>query len=318
MTDTDSTRHALITGILDFLAAQDLLAHEEVRRVLEHEIDDAGPDALSALKARLTTDHGWDFYPRDPLAQRIHHLLADRFLDAGSHILGAHHFAAVSRSPLVLFSNHLSYADANVVEILLRRTGETGLSERLTAIAGPKVFTDRQRRFSSLCFGTIKVPQSAEVSSGEAILSARDVARAARRSIEVAHERLEAGDALLLFGEGTRSRDRRMQQILPAVSRYLDLPGTCVLPIGLVGPETLFPVEGAILQPTRVVMSVGPPLRADALLSYAARDRRVAVDAIGLAVAELLPVSYRGVYENVDVLGRAALALARARQAAAL
>jgi NADH-quinone oxidoreductase subunit N len=38
------------------------------------------------------------------------------------------------------------------------------------------------------------------VSSGEAVLNARDVARAARRAIEVAHERLAAGDALILFG----------------------------------------------------------------------------------------------------------------------
>ena len=65
-------------------------------------------------------------------------------------------------------------------------------------IASPDglVFTSRERRFSSLCFGTIKVPQSADVSSEEAVLSAREVARAACRAIDVAYERLTAGDAL--------------------------------------------------------------------------------------------------------------------------
>ena len=47
-------------------------------------------------------------------------------------------------------------------------SGDAALANRLTAVAGPKVFTSRERRFSSLCFGTIKVPQSSEVASGEA------------------------------------------------------------------------------------------------------------------------------------------------------
>ena len=190
-------------------------------------------------------DIGWGYYPPDPLARRIHHLLADRFLQADSHLAGADHLANALTGPVAIFANHLSYADANVVEVLLRRSGGATLADRLTAVAGPKVFADRQRRFSSLCFGTVKVPQSSGVSSEDAVLSPREVARAARHSIEVACGRLGAGDALLLFGEGTRSRTGAMQPMLPGVARYLDVPGTWALPVGLTGPEALFPVDEA-------------------------------------------------------------------------
>lgn len=291
-------RAVVVDAILDFLADQDLLTRQEIRLALESEIDRAGPEALHALKARLVADSGWDFYPRDPLAQRIHHLLADRFLAAGSELRDAHHLANLGDAPLVIVANHLSYSDANVIEILLQRGGGAALANRLTALAGPKVFTSRVRRFSSLCFGTVKVPQSAEVSTGEAALNAREVARAARRSIDVALGRIREGDALLLFGEGTRSRTGEMQPMLTAVARYLEVPGTLVLPVGLTGSEALFPVDVATITPSRLVAQLGRPLRADALFGEANGDRRVVMDRIGLAVAELIPPRYRGVYAH--------------------
>jgi len=298
-------RDSLVAAILEFLAGQDLLTLQDIRAGLEHEIDGAGADALLHLRTRLTTDNGWDYYSPDPLARRIHHLLADRFLDPGSQIEGGSYLAEVRNAPLAIFANHLSYADANVIEILLRRGGCAAIADRLTAIAGPKVFTNRERRFSSLCFGTIKVPQSAEVSSEEAALNAREVAIAARRSIEVARSRLCAGDALLLFGEGTRSRTAAMQRMLAGVARYLDVPGTWVVPAGLVGPEALFSVADSTLRPARVVLQFGRPLRASALLAGARRDRRIIMDAIGLAIAEVLPPAYRGVYAADDVFPEA-------------
>jgi 1-acyl-sn-glycerol-3-phosphate acyltransferase len=197
---------------------------------------------------------------------------------------------------MLMLANHLSYADANVVEVLLQRGGASALASRLTAIAGPKVFTSRERRFSSLCFGTVKVPQSADVSSGEAQLNPRDVARAARQSIDVALARLAGGDLLLLFGEGTRSRTASMHPMLPAVARYLDLPGTWIVPAGLTGSESLFPVDARTVHAARVSMRIGRPFRADALMASAGGTRRHVMDAIGLAIAALLPPSYRGVY----------------------
>jgi len=298
-------RDTLIAAILEFLGDQDLLTAEDVRRALEREIDAAGDEALLALRERLTEDHGWGYYPPDPLARGVHHLLAETFLDAASRVNGAGHLATVAGAPVIICGNHLSYADANVIEVLLHRSGGAPVADRLTAIAGPKVFTSRQRRFSSLCFGTIKVPQSAEVSSEQAVLSPREVARAARQAIEAARERLTAGDALLVFGEGARSRTGAMQPMLAGVARYLETADAWLLPIGLTGTEALSPVGAEGIRPARVVMTVGRPIQAAALRANAAHERRLVMDAVGVAVAELLPPPYRGAYGESDRLGEA-------------
>jgi len=310
-----AVRDAVIGGILGFLGHHDLVTLGEIRSALAGEIDAAGPAALLSLRERMTTDHGWGYYPPDPLARRIHEVLAGRFLDCESALVGGHHLAPLAHAPVAFFANHLSYADANVIQILLQRGGAGELAHRLTAIAGPKIFSSRERRFSSLCFGTVKVPQSTDVSSGEAVLNARDVARAARQAIDVARTRLDAGDALLLFGEGTRSRTGGMQPMLAAVARYVDAPRLWVVPAGLTGPEVLFPIDDARVRPARAELRVGQPFPAANLLARAKGDRRVVMDAIGLAIAEVLPAAYRGAYGDPGALRDASDALRDARDA---
>ena len=292
-------RDPLIAAITTFLAGQDTHVLAEIREALEREIDGAGPDALLQLGERLANAGAdWNYYPRDPLARRIHHLLADRILERDSGLFGIEHLATVAGSPVVIFANHLSYSDANLLEVLLYRGGGAALSDRLTVVAGPKVYSSLKRRFSSLCFGTIKTPQSSGLSTEDAVMNTREVARAARRSIDIARERLSLGDALLVFAEGTRSRTTGLQQMLAGVARYLDCPGTWVVPMGIVGTEALFPIGEDTLHPVRAVTRVGRPIRARALRDAAGGDRRLMMDGVGVAIAELLPAEYRGAYAD--------------------
>ena len=289
-------RDAFVAAITDFLSDRDPAALREIRAAVGDTIDAAGSEALLLLNKRLAgAGADWTYYPPDPLARRIHHALADKLLPDDCALHGTEHLAAVAGTPVVIVANHLSYSDANLLEVLLHRAKQE-VAERLTVVAGPKVYSSLKRRFSSLCFGTIKTPQSSAVSSGDAVMNPREVARAARRCIDIAHARLGQGDALLVFGEGTRSRNQEMQQMLTGVTRYLELPGTLVLPVGITGTEAMFPLGEERLHSVTVIAHVGRPMRAGELFEETGGDRRVIMDRIGAAVAALLPESYRGVY----------------------
>jgi 1-acyl-sn-glycerol-3-phosphate acyltransferase len=306
-------RDTLINGITTFLKDHDPSTLAQIRESLGREIDGAGADAMARLNERLGDSGGdWTYCSHDPLARRIHHVLADSLLHRESAILGLEHAAAVAGQPVVIFANHLSYSDANLLEILLQRFGGSVLADRLTVMAGPKVYSSLKRRFSSLCFGTIKTPQSSALSSEDAVMNPREVARAARLSIESAHERLEQGDALLVFGEGTRSRSSGMQPLLPGVSRYLEGPQTWVLPAGITGTEELFPVGDDALHSVPIRVRFGRPFFSHALQERANDDRKLMMDTIGVAIAGTLPPEYRGAYgDDAEDLDGARELLAR-------
>jgi 1-acyl-sn-glycerol-3-phosphate acyltransferase len=296
MTYATCGREPLVDAIVRFLAREHASDVREIRACVERAIDEAGPGAIDSLTSRLAgTGTDWTYYPRDPLARRIHHALAPRVLH-NPVVSGIEHLDRVVGQPVVMFANHLSYSDANVLDVVLQNAGAALLADRLTVVAGPKVYSSVTRRFSSLCFGTIKVPQSTERSSEEAVMNARDVARAARRALETAAERLRLGEALLVFPEGTRSRSAKMQQFLSGTARYLAAAGIHVLPVAIAGTERLFPIDAGELHPVPVTVTFGRPIHADALREKSRGDRRQMMDSIGMAVADLLPSEYRGVY----------------------
>lgn len=288
---------SLIEQIVAFAGDRPVDELSDLRRRLEQVLATEGNRAVAQLVRRLmTTGTDFTYYPPDPLARRIQHEVATLALTEACVLLGAENLARVGDRPVVLLANHLSYSDANLLEVLLRRAGLDAVADRLTVVVGPKVYSEPYRRFSSLCFGTVKTPQSTARSSAEAVMSPREVARLARETIAVALEREEAGDALLIFVEGSRSRNGSMQRALQGVARYFEVPERLIVPIGIYGSERLVPVGVERLQATQVTCRVGRAVEAGTLAARAGSSRSLRMDAIAVAIARLLPPEYRGVY----------------------
>ncbi len=287
----------LAGAIAGFLARKGGIQDSKVRPVVQGIIDEAGTDAVNRLRSRLSQPaDAFSYYAGDQLSRSVHHRLASVVLRKPPVVEHRERLSAVYGRPAIIVANHLSYSDANVIEVLLHQSGHAEIADRLTAIAGPKVYSDVTRRFSSLCFGTIKTPQNEQVSSGEAAMSARDVAVAARQTLAAAQARLQAGDTIVLFPEGTRSRTGAMQSFLPGVSRYFEKDDVMIVPIGLTGTDHMYGIGEGTLGNAAITMTIGTPVTAGDVRALVGDSRRAFVDHLGAAVAQALPPQYRGAY----------------------
>ncbi len=268
-----------------------------LREALAPVFASAPPEEQRALLHQLlTTGDGWGYFPPCALARRVNLTLGHLTVLPSSRLIGAERLTALQGREVVYLANHLSFSDANLLAYLLEREGHSAACDRLCVLAGPKVFTDPFRRFSSLCFGAIKLPQSPTRASGEAVMPRREVARVAAATIAASMERLALGDHLLIFVEGARSRSAAMQPALGAVSRYLERPSTLLVPLGIVGSEQLVPIGEEHGHPTEVTIHIGAPIEAAQLWRAAEHKRGLLMHAVGAAIAQLLPPTYQGYY----------------------
>jgi 1-acyl-sn-glycerol-3-phosphate acyltransferase len=290
-------RDGLVESILSLTGHTDSALGPELRARLDAWTTRVSDEGLRRFVERIaTTGNAWDYNEPDPVARELSHHVHSFIVEPGSELLHAEGLDVARARPGIMLINHLAYGDCNVVEHLMAEAGCEDLAQRLTAIVGPKVFMTTLRRVASLSFGTIKIPQSQSRASEEALMSPREAARISRRTIEAARSRLEKGDLLLIFVEGTRSRDGRMQRALAGVSRYLDSADAVLIPVGLVGSERIQEIDKEWLHPARVTATVGEPIEAAVLLERCGRHRTLTMDVCGLLIAELLPPEYRGFY----------------------
>lgn len=297
--DIPSAQAALLEQAVSFLGNRPPQEIAEFRRRVSNVLAAADHDEIRNVLERIrTTGREWGYHPPDAFARRVHYAMADVVLTPDSCLEGGDVLDTAGSGSLVFLPNHLSYSDANLFEILLHRAGHDRIADRLSVIAGPKVYSELFRRFSSLCFGTIKTPQSSSRSTGEAVMPPREVARLARASIQAAADRRAAGDHLLVFVEGTRSRTGGMQPTLAAISRYFEDGSPRLVPVGITGSDKLVPVEDERMHPTRVVVRIGRPVDSEQLRRRCGGNRRLMMDVIGLLIARLLPHEHRGVYSD--------------------
>ncbi len=129
-----------------------------------------------------------------------------------------------------------------------------------------------------------------------------DRARADVEAFRTAERILEQGHVLLIFPEGTRSRDGRLQRARDGLAMLALRTGSPIVPIGVADSDRVWPRGQKLPRPrpgTRVTVRLGLPFRlADELPEGLSRKeaKAAATELIMRRIAALLPPRQRGAY----------------------
>ncbi|WP_153395904.1 lysophospholipid acyltransferase family protein [Ornithinicoccus halotolerans] len=185
--------------------------------------------------------------------------------------------------PVILASNHLSFADSVVIPLTAPR--------QVAFLAKAEYFTGRGVR------GAISREWFTAIGS---IPVERENTRAAQQSLDLALDHLRAGGAFGIYPEGTRSRDGRLYKGRTGVA-WLALEARCpVVPVALRGTNELQPVGARFPRRVRFSVEFGAPIdftgRFDGV--PAGRARRIATDEIMAAIQAMSGQELAGTYNE--------------------
>jgi 1-acyl-sn-glycerol-3-phosphate acyltransferase len=192
--------------------------------------------------------------------------------------------------PVIVASNHLSFADSLVIPIVAPR--------KVVFLAKADYFT-----------GTgIKGALSRAWFEGIGMIPVdRDDTKAAIASLDTALAVLGRGVAFGIYPEGTRSRDGRLYRGRTGVGHLALTSGAPVVPVGLEGTQHLQPVGSRVPRLAKVTVRFGQPLhfagRYDGV--PLGRARREVTDEVMSAIARLSGQVEAGVYNERGATGPA-------------
>lgn len=197
---------------------------------------------------------------------------------------GLHHLPPTG--PVIVASNHLSFADSMVIPIVTPR--------RVVFLAKEDYFTGTGLRGAAVrgwFTGMGMVPVD------------RDDTKAALASLDVALEVLGRGEAFGIYPEGTRSRDGRLYRGRTGVAHLALTSGAPVVPVGVSGTQHLQPVGATLPQLADVTVRFGAPLwfTDDFTGVPPGRARRAVTDAVMDAISGLSGQELAGVYNERPV-----------------
>jgi 1-acyl-sn-glycerol-3-phosphate acyltransferase len=185
--------------------------------------------------------------------------------------------------PVIVASNHRSFADSMVIPIVTPRQ---------------VVFLAKEDYFTGT--GVKGALQRAWFEGMGMIPVDRDDTRAALASLDIALDVLRQGKAFGIYPEGTRSRDGRLYRGRTGVAHLALTSGAPVVPVGLSGTEHLQPVGSTLPRLARVTVRFGPPLRFESRYDGVptGRARREVTDVVMNEIQKLSGQEFAGVYNE--------------------
>jgi len=188
-----------------------------------------------------------------------------------------------STGPVIVASNHRSFADSMVIPIVTPRQ---------------VVFLAKEDYFTGT--GVKGALQRAWFEGMGMVPVDRDDTKAALASLDIALDVLRQGKAFGIYPEGTRSRDGRLYRGRTGVAYLALTSGAPVVPVGLTGTEHLQPVGSTLPRLAKVTVRFGAPLRFEGRYDGVptGRARREVTDVVMNEIQKLCGQEFAGVYNE--------------------
>ena len=184
----------------------------------------------------------------------------------GVRFEGVQHIPATG--PLIIVANHVTYADPVLVSIPVRRPVHYMAWNALFSVPGLAWLIRRLRAFP------------VEIESADP--------KATREALRL----LQAGEAVMIFPEGGRSPDGRLQRFKPGAFRLACSLGIPMLPVTIVGGHESWPPGRILPRPGRLTITYHSPITPPASPDVKEAARALA-PAVHSVVASALPAHQR-------------------------
>lgn len=182
---------------------------------------------------------------------------------AGVKIVVENRASLVPDTPYVFMANHASSLDIWAVFVAIPRRIRLIAKKQLARIP---------------LFGWV-------MWAGRFILIDRQNGVAARRSIDEAGRRIHDGDSVLLFPEGTRTRDGTLGPFKKGGFHLAIKAGVPIVPVALRGTRELMPAGSLLLRSGTMTVIIGEPIATQGLSD---EERTTLNERVRSAVEELL------------------------------
>ncbi|MFC2034513.1 lysophospholipid acyltransferase family protein [Chloroflexota bacterium] len=181
-----------------------------------------------------------------------------------------------TQGPLLVVANHLHLADPPLVAVSLGRI--------VIFMAKEELFRSRFSRYFVGGFGAFPVCRG----------------QMDRKAVRQAEKVLADGLALVMFPEAKRSKNAQLQSAFPGSALIALRGGVPILPVAITGTEMIRGITWLLRRP-QITVNIGHPFHLPPV-----NGKLTKVELIGLTnfimgrIAELLPVAYRGNYQNKE------------------
>lgn len=180
------------------------------------------------------------------------------------------------QGPLLIVANHINLADPPILAVSIRR--------KAMFMAKEELFRSRFSRFFVRNFGAFPIRRG----------------RLDRGALRRAEQLLARGLALIMFPEGQRSKNARLQPAFAGSALVAVRSDVPILPVGITGTEKIKGRAWLFRRP-RITVNIGHPFYLPAVNGKLTKAELVRLTNFMMEhIAELLPSKYRENYDGKE------------------